>query len=84
MTNNSNIVGGLVMPTPDRWSLSDRDPPVPKLPDPWPERPPTDPIPPEPKPPELNAADGHAKHFSLMDNSMPRAPIVWTKNIVCS
>lgn len=52
MTNNSNIIGGLVKPAPDRWSLLDPEPPVPKPPDPWPERPPTDPTPPEPKPPE--------------------------------
>ena len=53
MTNNSNIIGGLVRPPNDIWRLSDPKAPAPRPPDPWPERPLTDPTPPVPEPPEL-------------------------------
>jgi len=53
MTNNSNIIGGLVRPAAGRRLLSDPEEPSPKPHDPWPERPSTDPTPPVPEPPEL-------------------------------
>jgi hypothetical protein len=53
MTNNNNIIGGLLSPAQDRRLLSDPEAPVPRPPDPWPEHPPADPTPPAPKPPEF-------------------------------